>query len=72
MSIIAYKKEHIEKNKLSLRTDDFIKKIITTTVITVATVATPYITATDRNYIALYIIKKDAAYKNILKRSKKS
>ena len=27
--------------------------------------------ATNRDYIALYIIRKDIAYKNILKRSKK-
>jgi len=55
--------------KLSLRTDNSIKEIITMTVITVAT---PYITATNRNYVALYIIRKDIAYRNILKRSKKS
>ena len=42
------------------------------TIITVVTVVTPYITATDRDYVALYIIKKDVAYKNILKRNKKS
>jgi len=46
--------------------------IITITAITVATIATPYITATNRNHVALYIIKKDTAYRNILKRSKKS
>ena len=28
--------------------------------------------ATDKDYIALHIIRKDIAYKNILKRSKKS
>ena len=28
--------------------------------------------ATDRDYIALYIIRKNITYKNILKRSKKS
>jgi len=39
---------------------------------TIITVATPYITATDRNYVALYITRKDVAYKNILRRSKKS
>ena len=33
---------------------------------------TPYITATKRNYIALYIIGKDITYKNILRRNKKS
>ena len=42
------------------------------TIITVATVITPYITATDKNHVALYIINKDAAYRNILRRSKKS
>ena len=42
------------------------------TVITVATVATPRITATERNHITSYIIGKDIAYKNIRKRSKKS
>ena len=45
-------------------------EIITITV-TVAIITTPYITATNRNYVALYIIRKDIAYKNILKRSKK-
>ena len=60
------------KYKLSLRTNDFIEEIITTTVTTVVTTATPRITVIDRNYVALYIIKKDAAYRNILKRSKKS
>ena len=58
--------------KLFLQTNDFIKKIIIITIITVVTLVTPYITATNRNYITLYIIKKDAAYKNILRRSKKS
>jgi len=42
------------------------------TIITIITAATPYITATDRNYVALYIIKKDVTYGNILRRSKKS
>ena len=28
--------------------------------------------ATDKDYIALYIIRKDIIYKNILRRSKKS
>jgi hypothetical protein len=31
-----------------------------------------YITATERDYVALYIIGKDIAHENILKRSKKS
>ena len=39
---------------------------------TIVTVATPRTTATKRNYVALYIIGKNIAYKNILKRSKKS
>ena len=52
--------------KLSLQTDNFIKKTITITVIAVATAAT------DRDHIALYIIRKNIAYKNILRRSKKS
>ena len=55
--------------KLSLRTNDSIEEIITTTVITAVT---PRITATDRNYVASYIIRKDIAYGNILRRSKKS
>ena len=41
-------------------------------VITVTTAVTPYTTATDRNYIALYIIRKDIVHRNILRRSKKS
>ena len=41
-------------------------------VITVVTIATPYITATNKDDIALYIIKKDIAYRNILRRNKKS
>jgi len=39
---------------------------------TTITVATPYITVTDRNHVALYVIRKDVTYKNILRRSKKS
>ena len=65
---------HIRKSmrrryKLSLRTDDSIEEIIT---ITIITVATPYITTTDRNHVALYVIRKDITYRNILRRSKKS
>ena len=30
------------------------------------------ITVTERDHVALYVIGKDVAYKNILKRSKKS
>ena len=52
--------------------DDFIKKIITIIIITIVTIATFYIIATDKNHVALYIINKDAAYRNILRRSKKS
>ena len=52
-----------------LQTNNFIKEITT---ITVATVATPYTTATERDYIALYVIGKDITYKNILRRNKKS
>jgi len=55
--------------KLSLWTNDFIEEIITTTIITAAT---PYITATNRNYVASYIIRKNIAYRNIPRRSKKS
>ena len=42
------------------------------TAITVVTVATPRTTATDRDYVASYIIRKDVAYRNILGRNKKS
>ena len=42
------------------------------TVITVVITVTPYTTATDKNYIALYIIRKDIIYRNILRKSKKS
>ena len=58
--------------KLFLQTNNSIKEIITITAITVATITTPRITATNKDYVALYIIKKDIAYKNILKRNKKS
>jgi len=58
--------------KLSLQTDDSIEEIITITVTTVITAATPYITVTNRNYVALYITRKDVAYRNILRRSKRS
>ena len=59
----------IRDNKPSLQTDDFIEEIIT---ITTAATVPPYITVTERDYITLYIIRKDVAYGNILKRSKKS
>jgi len=55
--------------KLSLQTNNSIEEIIT---ITTITTATPYITATNRNHVALYITRKDVAYRNILRRSKKS
>ena len=61
-----------KKYKLFLWTDNSIKEITTTTVIIIVTAATPRITVIDRNYVALYVIKKDAAHRNILKRSKKS
>ena len=38
---------------------------------TVATVATPCTTATERDHVALYVIGKDITYKNILRRNKK-
>ena len=57
------------KYKPFLQTNDFIKEITT---ITAAAVVPPYITATKRDHIALYITGKDIAYRNILKRSKKS
>ena len=55
--------------KLSLQTDNSIKEITT---ITIATAATPCTTATERDHIALYAIGKDIAYKDILRRNKKS
>ena len=61
-----------KKYKLSLQTNNFIKEITTITIITIATAVTPYITVTNRDYVALYIIRKDIAYRNILKRNKKS
>ena len=70
---LQYIRKSIQRKcKLFLQTNNFIKEIITTTVIIVVTVATFCITATDRNYVALYIIKKNTAYRNILKRSKKN
>ena len=54
---------------LFLQTNNFIKEIIT---ITTVTAVLPYTTATERDYIALYIIiGKDIAYKNILKEVRK-
>ena len=57
------------KYKPFLQTDNFIKKITT---ITIAAAVPLYITATKKNYIALYVIGKDITYKNILKKSNKS
>ena len=57
------------RHKPSLQTDNFIEEIIT---ITIAAAVPPYITAIERDHVALYIIGKDIAYRNILKRSKKS
>ena len=42
------------------------------TAIAVVTAVTPYITVTDKDHVASYIIRKDIAYRNILKRNKKS
>ena len=42
------------------------------TTTTIATAETPHITATNRNYIALYITKKDITHKNIPIKNKKS
>jgi len=58
--------------KLSLQTNNSIEEIITITITTVITAVTPYITATDRNHVALYVTGKDIAYRNILRRNKKS
>jgi len=58
--------------KLSLQTNNSIEETITITITTVTTVVTPRTTATDRNYVALYITGKDVAYRNILRRNKKS
>ena len=58
--------------KFFLRTNDFIKEITTITAITVVTAVTSCITTTDKDYVALYIIRKDVAHGNILERNKKS
>ena len=60
------------RHKLSLQTNNSIKETITITAITIITVATPCITATDKNHVTLYIIRKNIAYRNILMRSKRS
>ena len=65
--LLQYIKKSIQKiYKLSLQTNDFIEEIITIIVIAVVTAVT------NRDYIALYIIRKDVTYRNILRRSKKS
>jgi hypothetical protein len=60
------------RHKLSLQTNNSIKKTITITIITVAIAAAPYTTATNKDYIALYITRKDVTHENIPGRSKKS
>ena len=55
--------------KLSLQTNNSIEEII---IIIIVIIATPYTTATKGNHVALYIIRKDVAHRNILRRSKKS
>ena len=57
------------RHKPFLQTDNSIEEITT---IIVAAIVPPRITATERDYVASYIIGKDIAYRNILKRSKKS
>ena len=42
------------------------------TIITVVTAVTPRTTATDKDYVALYVIRKNIIYRNILERNKKS
>ena len=60
------------KHKLSLQTNNFIKKTTITTTITVATAATPYIITTNRNHVTLCVIRKDVIYRNILIKNQKS
>jgi len=60
------------KHKLSLWTNNSIEETITITTTTIITAVTPYITATDRNHVALFAIRRDIAYRNILRKSKKS
>ena len=55
-----------KRRKPFLQINDFIEKTITMTIITVVT------TATNKDHVTLYVIRKDITYKNILKRSKKS
>jgi len=63
------KKSIRRRHKPSSQTNGSIKEITTITAVTVTTL---YITATERNYVALYVIGKDVAYRDILRRSKKS
>jgi len=58
------------RHKLSLWTNNSIEKTTTTTAITITTAVTPCTTATNRNHVALYAIRKDVTYGNILRRSK--
>ena len=68
--LLQYTRKSIRRRyKPSLQTDNSIKEITTTTAVTAVT---PRITATKRNYVALYIIGKDIAYRDILRRNKKS
>ena len=68
--LLQYIRKSIQRRyKPFLQTDDFIKEII---IIIIVTAATLYITITERDYIALYAIGKDIAYKNILRKNKKS
>jgi hypothetical protein len=39
---------------------------------TAAIIVTPYTTATERNYVASYVIGKDITHRDILRRNKKS
>ena len=55
------------KYKPFLQTNNSIEKIT----ITVVAAVPHYITATERDHVALYVIGKGIVYKNILKRSKK-
>ena len=57
------------RHKPSLQTDDSIEEITT---MTAAAAAPPRTTATEKDHVASYVIGKDVAHGNILKRSKKS
>jgi len=60
------------RHKFSLRTNNSIEETITITTTTITTAVTPYITVTNRNHIALFVIRRDITYRNILRKSKKS